>query len=56
MFLYLETEVSTGEVIKQMLESNSPEYWFYLIAKQCNHINPEDFSQVVNKLMGEGIE
>lgn len=56
MFLHLEAEVNTEEVIKQMLESNSPEFWFYLIARQSNHINPEDFAQVASKLLEKGIE
>lgn len=53
MFLNLNTEVSTEELMKAMLSSHSPNYILYLLAKCYNYHSPEWFADKLSKILDE---
>jgi hypothetical protein len=54
--MLIEAEISSMELIRQLLSNHSPEYLFNRIATECRHINPEEFTRKVTKLLEDGIE
>ena len=49
--MLIEAEISSPELIRQLLMHHSPEYLFHCIAELEGHDMPEDFAIKVNKML-----
>lgn len=53
MFLNINAEVDTKEIMDKMLQVHTPHYLLYLLAKSCDYHDPEWFADKCNKILEE---
>lgn len=56
MFIEIQAELNTREVMKQILKSHSAHYVLYLLADEVGHCTPENFADHITGILESGIE
>lgn len=56
MFLNINAEVDTKEIMIKMLETHTPHYILYLLAESYDYHDPEWFADKCNKILLEAEE
>lgn len=53
MFLKVEAEINTKEIMTKMLESHTPHYILYLLAECYEYHSPEWFADKFSKVLDD---